>query len=486
MSFVDECDELVMGKPSRNGQQIVCSEISDGVEVQVTFSDLAKSEKLFREVVQPYSMLFLITATYSGIHLKDAKFYIDNEPAVFIRVRKSEQYAGVANIRCRWHLPEDTNTAAKKIKELLHENQLLDRALQCFARRGNPSDGVLLSSWLPEDDPDQPPQIRLRGTLFVSLNTSVNVDGAHYWSNRICKRLMVLLRNTEQAPGQTGGRPLVICFVGKPCAFTCDYQGSRVAKLDLPSGLTLQEMVIRAMQHWEDYRFSHTAIVGYNLTRRAMTATFHLEGLLHTPMYAMVCFPKTSKLDADSQRLLRVGHDFGVYHMPEDYCIYVACVKNKLDTLKNYRRLEEEAFRAQESNPKTMAEFRDKMRVREHGLDGHHLTKRKLPMGNLGQQEPRAKRQRNHDVVSSAYTEYLLDVDGLAPSTAGDYVGALHRVMLNHPINTIRTATNPARLHRLNLRNDDHGREQSAVLRFQAFSRQMPQGLRARLDTNDG
>ena len=484
VSFVDECDELVMGKPSRNAQSVEYSEMSDGVEVQVTVTDLAMSEKRFREVVQPYSMLFLITATYSGIHLKDAKFYIDDEPAVFIRVRKSEQYAGVANIKCppRWRLPENTNTSKEKIKDLFQRRQPFDRVLSCFARRKNPSDGATLSSWLrPDDDPDKLAPIGLRGTLFVSLSTLVNVeDGAHDWSKVICKRLMELLRNDD---GQSLGRPLVICFVGKPRVYTCSNQG-RAVGLDLQSGLTIGEMVIRAMQQWPDNSFSHTAIVGYNLTRRAMTATYHLDGRLHTPMYAMVCFPKTSKLDADSQRLLRVGHDFGAYSMPRHYRIYAACEESKLGALKSYRKLEEQAFLAQERNPKTMAEFRDNIRVREHGLDGHHLTKRKLPMRNLGQQEPRAKRQRNHDTVYPGFIRYLRDVLDLADGTVNNYAAGLKRVMQEHPINTI---LNTRDVGRLNLRTDDHRSEISAVGHFRVFceSQHMTQELRMQLDMDD-
>lgn len=84
-------------------------------------------------------------------------------------------------------------------------------------------------------------------------------------------------------------------------------------------------------------------------------------------MYVIAEFPATAKLDANSQRLMRAGHDASA-----------STKKNRLQDMGGLparktncpaeipKALEEVAFEKQENHPVTMAEFKRSMTVRQH------------------------------------------------------------------------------------------------------------------------
>lgn len=114
-----------------------------------------------------------------------------------------------------------------------------------------------------------------------------------------------------------------------------------------------------------------------------MTATFDLDGKLITPCYAILAAPKSAKIDATSQRAMRAGHEFGLYSMPEEYEIHVACDPNLIKTLQSYRKAEDEAFEKQRKDPKPMKEFIENLPIFQHGLGKQKVSKAAIPLSHL-------------------------------------------------------------------------------------------------------
>ena len=257
--------------------------------------------------------------------------------------------------------------------------------LDHFARRRNPSDGTILE--LNEvgkrvHQGTEMPKITLEGSLFVSISQQVNVGelGALNICEGLCESTQ--LRACEAEGNNPSRRPLVICFIGNPQAFTTDEES-----IPLPKGATLKEMVKTAIDEWSDLDFTHIIFVGYTLTRRSMTATFDLDvngaKKLVTPCYAFIAAPKSAKVDATSQRVMRAGHEFGLYTTPQNYKIHVACDPNLIRMLQNYRRAEDEAFEKQRVDPKPMKEFIENLPIFEYGLGRHKISKAAIPLSHL-------------------------------------------------------------------------------------------------------
>lgn len=245
--------------------------------------------------------------------------------------------------------------------------------IEYFANRRNPSDGAQLQ--LNElgkrtHQGTELPKITLEGSLFVSISQQVNVGelGALNVCEGLCESPHLCPVDDGQGTKQSR-RPLVICFIGNPQAFTTDEE-----RIPLPKGATLKEMVRTAIAEWSELDFTHIIFVGYTLTRRSMTATFDLDASgaskLITPCYALVAAPKSAKVDATSQRVMRAGHEFGLYATPKGYEIHVACDPNLIKTLQNYRMAEDEAFEKQRADPKPMKEFIGNLPIFEYIWSG--------------------------------------------------------------------------------------------------------------------
>lgn len=122
-----------------------------------------------------------------------------------------------------------------------------------------------------------------------------------------------------------------------------------------------------------------------------MTATFNRPGKLITPLYSIVKFSSTGKLDAEAQRLLRIGHDFGLYAKPEGYRMDVACPQEeKLEDLKKYLALESEMFEEQEEDPKKYREFLLRLgkEIESRSLLGHRIGKPGLSTDGIAGTKP--------------------------------------------------------------------------------------------------
>lgn len=109
VAIIDECDELIMGRGSSsikvNKEGTFLPELSDSEESSESdsyssdedehFERVAKSEMLFRLLIQPSSLLILVTATHLATYAKQISFFDLSKPATFLRARKSEEYVGI-------------------------------------------------------------------------------------------------------------------------------------------------------------------------------------------------------------------------------------------------------------------------------------------------------------------------------------------------------------------------------------------------------
>ena len=275
--------------------------------------------------------------------------------------------------------------------------------LEYFASRRNPSDGVQLE--LNEvgkrtHEGTELPKITLEGSLFVSISQQVNVG--ELGALNVCEGLCDSPHLRAVDDGQHSRRPLVICFIGNPQAFTTDEES-----ISLPKGATLKEMVKSALDEWAELDFTHIIFVGYTLTRRSMTATFDLDGKLITPCYAILAAPKSAKIDATSQRVMRAGHEFGLYSMPKGYEIHVACDPNLIKTLQRYRNAEDEAFEKQRTDPKPMKEFIENLPIFQHGLGKQKVSKAAIPLSHLDADGRRLDRISSHALGEEHFLHWL-------------------------------------------------------------------------------
>ena len=130
----------------------------------------------------------------------------------------------------------------------------------------------------------------------------------------------------------------------------------------------------------------HVVLIGYNLTRRAMTAAFQPAdepGVLCKLQYGILTAPKTLTIDAVSQRFNRASHDFGENEVPEDYCVDVAISPVALEMCKVFRKLEDQMVDEQRRNPQIHAEFRQRIEVFAKNLEDTRVSKRNIRLGEL-------------------------------------------------------------------------------------------------------
>ena len=485
--ILDECDELVMGKgrstveqnaslyatPDRRHDQGAephegdsdsdssatqpdDDDDDDGRDVMQRVYDVAESEKRFKERLQPKCFIILVTATFAACWLKTVGFFKEHEILQTLRIRESPGYAGVLDME----IPEGCEASGKSCFDieasapppttttpttLSAETPPMStpsasqptpaiKMMQNWLERKNPSDGVEIEHrhktkriTVMQGGRQQvrsvPETLTVHGSLFLSISSRVAASGGAF---EIAQKAMNFV---EQHYPDRHDRVLFICFVGDPWA----YIGGNTYRLN--KGDSLEDMVSSMRANPDVDGFDRICFIGWNLTRRAMTASIQDRGHLYTPMYAIVHFPQQGKLDAESQRLLRAGHDFGAYVKPANYKIWVCARKRRLERLKKYRRFENEAIADNEVSPKAFAQFKSLMKVRENGLEYDSVSKRNRPLGILGRDEPEAKRCRRistriEEEIVKPFEAWLHTNKELAESTASEYARHVKRVLI--------------------------------------------------------
>jgi hypothetical protein len=144
-------------------------------------------------------------------------------------------------------------------------------------------------------------------------------------------------------------------------------------------------------------------LIGYNMTRRAMTAAFQPAdepGVLCKLQYGIMTAPKTLTIDAVSQRFNRASHDFGDHEVPEDYCVDVAMSPVALDMCKEFRKLEDQMVDNQRDQPRIHAEFRQQIQIFANDLQDARVSKRNIRLAELSRTGQRARKMREFEEVA--------------------------------------------------------------------------------------
>ena len=254
--------------------------------------------------------------------------------------------------------------------------------IKYYSERKNPYDKFILQ---PPYDSREVPRI-IEGSLFISLSPNViaQPNGAHDLCRQLCEDDCVLANGENKV--------LVICYVGKPVAYTNGGES-----LKLKNGATLEEMEKECRENWLPNGYDYLVFVGWSMTKRSMTATFNVskngEAKLITPLYSIINLPKSGSLDTNFQRLMRIGHTFTPYMKPPGFFWSLACSKKLLDKFQRYGKVEEEAFEYQEKKHLPFREFREHLQERFNAasLNGNKIGKHRLSTDKIqSQKDPKS------------------------------------------------------------------------------------------------
>ena len=255
----------------------------------------------------------------------------------------------------------------------------------------------------------------LRGMLFISCHTAVNVAGGVDDFAKAIERT-VQGWGTEHDPQTT----LFVCFVGKP---RVRFAGKWLRMKTGASFETIyNETAKRARQgKFDNVRLgpnepfskicTHCVLIGYSMTRRAMTAAFSPQDepdVLCKIQYGILTAPKSLVIDAVSQRINRPSHEFAEHDVPDDYCIDVAMSPVTLEICKDYRAMEDEMSKKQRESPVVHSEFIQSINVHARNLEDVKISKRGLRLGDLSA-TGRKQRAREKLSVNPDHIPFLQD-----------------------------------------------------------------------------
>ena len=434
VTLVDECDELTQGKgqrsihvshredpenyqhyidPDRRGEDdqeyVFVAPNSVTARQKSLKVKIAAASCFFKEYIYPKTQLIACSATLSGYILNPVGVFRNDLVTPIFEVFPKIGYAGIN----RFEIPEgcalehEGNMSLDAFKESPAANRLLER----FYHRNNACDGRVLR---PREHSGARP-MTLRGMLFISCHTAVNVAGG---VDDFAKAIVRIVQGwgTEHDPEKT----LFVCFVGNP---RIRFAGKWLRMKTGASFETIyNETARRARQgkfdnvHLErDEPFSkvctHCVLIGYSMTRRAMTAAFSPQDepdVLCKIQYGVLTAPKSLVIDAVSQRINRPSHEFAEHIVPDDYCVDVAMSPVNLEICKEYRAMEDEMSKKQRDSPVVHSEFRQSIKVHARNLEDVKITKRGLRLGELSATGSR-QRARERLAVNPDHIPFLQD-----------------------------------------------------------------------------
>ena len=434
VTLVDECDELTQGKgqksilvPHRENHENYQHYIDldqrgedDQEHAFVAANSLTARQKsvkeklaaascFFKEHIYPKTQLIACSATLSGYIMNPVGVFRNDLVTPIFEVFPKIGYAGIN----RFLIPEgcdlehEGNMSLDAFKESSAANRLLER----FYRRENACDGRFLQ---PRERSGARP-MTLRGMLFISCHTAVNVAGGVDDFAKAIER-KVQGWGTEHDPQTT----LFVCFVGKP---RVRFAGKM---LQMKTGASFEtiynETAKRARQgKFDNVRLgqnepfskicTHCVLIGYSMTRRAMTAAFSPQDEPHVLckiQYGILTAPKSLVIDAVSQRINRPSHEFAEHVVPDDYCIDVAMSPVTLEICKEYRAMEDEMSKKQRESPVVHSEFIQSINVHARNLEDVKISKRGLRLGDLSA-TGRKQRAREKLSVNPDHIPFLQD-----------------------------------------------------------------------------
>ena len=416
VTLIDECDELTQGRGNRTlnvrhredpatYQHYITSdargedeEDDDIPEIDPDSrramrgsrrENIAAASYFFKTELFELTQVFACSATLSGYMLNPVGVFQHHLETPIFMVYPKPGYRGIE----KFFIPEGCalETEGNLSLNQFKDSEPVQRMLRRFYDRENVCDGVRLE---PRDR-CRGGAVKLRGMLFISCSPKVNVYGG---VADIAKEVCNTVDSWADVQGlciHDSKETMFVCFVGKP---TVRF-GNKWLKM--PSGASLETIYNRTAQEARKGSFSglqlglnepfssvckHVVLIGYNLTRRAMTAAFtpaDEPGVLCKLQYGILTAPKTLTIDAVSQRFNRASHDFGDYEVPEAYCVDVAMSPVALDMCKEFRKLEDEMVDEQRRNPRIHAEFRQQIQVFARNLEDARVSKRNIRLAEL-------------------------------------------------------------------------------------------------------
>ena len=431
LTLMDECDELTQGKghstiqiPHRSDpdtsaqyvrQEKRCEDYEDEPDVPsdrkargLNFkAQIAKASKYFREHLHPETQVIACSATLSGYILNPIGNFLHDLPTKIFKVFPKDGYCGIE----RFIIPEGCKLEheGNLSLEAFSESNAVGNLLQRFYTRRNECDGQRLQP-LPGSSATE---IALRGMLFLSCTPKVNVHGGvHDLAKTVAQT--VDSWGTDVSSQTT----LFICYVGSPrVLFAGSWQS-------MTSGYSFEGIYNETVSRVKKGKFpnvslgkdepfskvcTHVVLIGYNLTRRAMTAAFTPKdepGVLCKIQYGIITAPKTAAVDTTSQRVNRPSHEFAQHVVPENYTVDVAMWPETLEVCQRYRAMEDKMVEEQRESPKIHAEFRQAIDVYRQGLDSHKVSKRGIPLTDISN-TGRKERYRQQSAVDPDANEVL-------------------------------------------------------------------------------
>ena len=412
VTLIDECDELTQGKgnkslnvPHREDpgtyQQYVSEDArgEDEEDDDIPSFDpdgrrasrgsrkenIAAASHFFKTQLFERTQVFACSATLSGYMLNPVGVFRNDLETPIFMVYPKPGYRGIDN----FVIPEGCalETEGNLSLDQFKESAPVERMLKRFYDRENVCDGARLEL----RERNRGSAVTLRGMLFISCSPKVNVyGGVTDIAKEVCNTV-----DSWAVDRRASKATLFVCFVGVPQVRFWN------TWLKMPSGAPLEAIYNRTAEEARKGSVSgvhlganepfsnvckHVVLIGYNLTRRAMTAAFQPAdepGVLCKLQYGILTAPKTLTIDAVSQRFNRASHDFGDNEVPEDYCVDVAMSPVALDMCKEFRMLEDAMVDEQRRSPCRHAEFRQKIQVFAKGLEDARVSKRNFRLAEL-------------------------------------------------------------------------------------------------------
>ena len=429
VTLIDECDELTQGKgnkslsvPHREDPGTYQQYISEDARGEDEEDDdiptvdpdsrratrgsrkenIAAASHYFKTELYERTQVFACSATLSGYMLNPVGVLRNDLVTPIFMVYPKPGYRGIEN----FVIPEgcDLETEGNLSLDQFKESAPVERMLKRFYDRENVCDGARLE---PRDR-NRGSAVTLRGMLFISCSPKVNVYGG---VADIAKEVCNTVDSWADARHDSKVT-LFVCFVGVPkVRFGNTW-------LKMPLGASLETIYNRMAQEARkgsvsgvhlgaDEPFSNVCkncvLIGYNMTRRAMTAAFQPAdepGVLCKLQYGIMTAPKTLTIDAVSQRFNRASHDFGDHEVPEDYCVDVAMSPVALDMCKEFRKLEDQMVDNQRDQPRIHAEFRQQIQIFANDLQDARVSKRNIRLAELSRTGQRARKMREFEEVA--------------------------------------------------------------------------------------
>ena len=433
VTLMDECDEITQGKGCQNllvahdcdpdtYQEYIPEPLRGEDDYDAAFvesgsrdakrrknkNQIATACKFVKEKLFPSSQIVACSATLSGFILTPIGVFYNDRVTEILKVWPKPGFTGIE----RFEIPQgcELDIDGSMSVDAFEESDAVQRMLHRFYKRQNHCDNTQLAP-IPGTGANP---VTLRGMLFVSVSSKVNVSGGvRDFADIICSMTNMWCDGTD------ANKTLFICYVGAPIVFFAGQwkkaqKGATVEDIYNDMANRTRRGVFAGVRLEDDAPFSsvcsHCVVIGYNLTRRAMTAAFTPKDELNVLcklQYVIFTAPKKLTIDSVSQRITRASHDFALHVVPSEYSVDVAIRSELLDLLKEYRRLEDKMVETQREGRAIHSIFRQQIYLYDSDLSGVKVSKRGILLEELSA-TGRKKHWREQCEADVDQNEYLI------------------------------------------------------------------------------